>query len=323
MKEVKPPKKPLIFYYLCAFVMIVLLNQLLFPSVWAPRIQEVDYSTFLSMLDEEKVAQVDVQSNQILFIDNEDPANYYCTGVMDDPNLVDRLEQSGATTINGDNITTGTIYADIIHLGGQMDVYQTAYGFSLGGYIGYMSGMSASGSSTPGIAIASSNEAAVVICTTNGARMGCDGVSTVTCTGTQVEIYSAYSVFLEGDTVYINGEPAATSDARLKTDARQDVDSYLGVFDKLRPVTFIYEGHKRRHMGLIAQEVQQTLADEGISEADFAALCTEPVSEKFPEGLYTLRYGEIQIMTIAKVQQMAREIAGLKEQVAALSAGKE
>ena len=97
MKEVKPPKKPLIFYYLCAFVMIVLLNQLLFPSVWAPRIQEVDYSTFLSMLDEEKVAQVDVQSNQILFIDNEDPANYYCTGVMDDPNLVDRLEQSGAT----------------------------------------------------------------------------------------------------------------------------------------------------------------------------------------------------------------------------------
>ena len=231
------------------------------------------------------------------------------------------LEQSGATTINGDNITTGTIYADIIHLGGQMDVYQTAYGFSLGGYIGYMSGMSASGSSTPGIAIASSNEAAVVICTTNGARMGYDGVSTVTCTGTQVEIYSAYSVFLEGDTVYINGEPAATSDARLKTDARQDVDSYLGVFDKLRPVTFIYEGHKRRHMGLIAQEVQQTLADEGISEADFAALCTEPVSEKFPEGLYTLRYGEIQIMTIAKVQQMAREIAGLKQQVAALSAG--
>ena len=231
------------------------------------------------------------------------------------------LEQSGATTINGDNITTGTIYADIIHLGGQMDVYQTAYGFSLGGYIGYMSGMSGSGSSTPGIAIASSNEAAVVICTTNGARMGYDGVSTVTCTGTQVEIYSAYSVFLEGDTVYINGEPAATSDARLKTDARQDVDSYLGVFDKLRPVTFIYEGHKRRHMGLIAQEVQQTLEDEGISEADFAALCTEPVSEKFPEGLYTLRYGEIQIMTIAKVQQMAREIAGLKEQVAALSAG--
>ena len=67
-------------------------------------------------------------------------------------------EDSGATTINGDNITTGTIYADFIHLGGQMDVYRTSDGFSLGGYIGYMSGRTATGSTTSGIAIASQNE---------------------------------------------------------------------------------------------------------------------------------------------------------------------
>lgn len=240
------------------------------------------------------------------------------------------LEESGATTINGDNITTGTVYADVIHLGGQMDVYRTASGFSLGGYIGYMQGMTASGSSTAGIAIASSNEAAVVICTTNGVRMGYDGVSTVVCTSTQVSISSDQSIYLSadgvylyGDTVLINGEPATTSDARIKTQKQYDVEKYLGVFDKLKPCTFIYEGHKRRHMGLIAQEVQEVLANEGIPESDFAALCTEPSSEEWPDGLYTLRYGEIQIMAIAKIQQMAAEIAELKEQVAALSAGKE
>ena len=68
---------------------------------------------------------------------------------------------------------------------------------------------------------------------------------------------------------------------------------------------------------------KEALAAEGIPESDFAALCTEPPSEERPDGLYTLRYGEIQIMAIAKIQQMAAEIAELKEQVAALSAGKE
>ena len=225
------------------------------------------------------------------------------------------LEDSGATVINGDNVTTGTIFADYIHLGGQMDVYQTSSGFSLGGYIGYMSGMSASGSTTAGIAIASSNEAAVVICTTNGARMGYDGVSTVVCTSTQVSI--------TGDTVFINGEPQTTSDARLKTEKQYDVEKYLGVFDRLRPCTFVYSGHKRRHMGLIAQEVQEALAAEGIPESDFAALCTEPPGEERPEGLYTLRYGEIQIMAIAKLQQLAAEIKELKGKVAALKDGGE
>lgn len=223
------------------------------------------------------------------------------------------LEESGATTINGDNITTGTIYADVIHLGGQMDVYRTASGFSLGGYIGYMSGMSASGSSTAGIAIASSNEAAVVICTTNGARMGYDGVSTVVCTSSQVSI--------TGDTVFINGEPQTTSDARLKTEKQYDVEKYLGVFDRLKPCTFVYEGHTRRHLGLIAQEVQEALAAEQIPESDFAALCTAPPNEEQPDGLYTLRYGEIQILAIAKIQQMAAEIQELKAEIAGMKSG--
>ena len=93
--------------------------------------------------------------------------------------------------------------------------------------------------------------------------------------------------------------------------------------NKLRLHVEHIANNKRRHLGLIAQEVQEALADEGIPESDFAALCTEPPGEERPDGLYTLRYGEIQIMAIAKIQQMAEEIAKLKEQVAALSAGKE
>lgn len=223
------------------------------------------------------------------------------------------LEDSGATTINGDNITTGTIFADIIHLGGQMDVYRTASGFSLGGYIGYMSGMTASGSSTAGIAIASSNEAAVVICTTNGARMGYDGVSTVVCTSTQVSI--------SGNSVFINGESQTTSDAARKTEVRYDVADYLSVFDRLKPCTFRYTDGSRRHMGLIAQEVQAALAEEGIDEKDFAAVCTIPAGEDFPDGLNTLRYGEIQIMAIAKIQQMAKQIEALEAEIAGLRTG--
>ena len=211
---------------------------------------------------------------------------------------------SGTTLISGDCIRTGQVSANYIHLGGKMDVYRTSVGSLFGGYIGYMSGMMASGTSTAGIAIASSNEAAVVICTTNGARMGYDGVSTVVCTATQVSI--------RGDSVFINGMEQTSSDERIKTEKRYDVDRYLGIFDRLKPCTFVYEGHKRRHMGLIAQEVQQVVADEGVSESDFGAICTIPKSEDFPDGLYTLRYGEIQIMAIAKIQQLEKKIKDLE-----------
>lgn len=215
--------------------------------------------------------------------------------------------KDGNTTVSGDCITTGEITANYIHLGGQMEVYRTATSNTFGGYIGYMSGMTASGTSTAGIAISSSNEAAVVICTTNGTRMGYDGVSTVVCTETQVSI--------RGDSVFINGMEQTSSDERIKTEKQYDVGEYLNVFDKLKPCTFVYEGHKRRHMGLIAQEVQETLAEEGIDEKNFAAICTIPESEDFPDGLYTLRYGEIQIMTIAKVQQLDRRLSELEAKI--------
>ena len=211
----------------------------------------------------------------------------------------------GRTSISGDNIDTGEISARYIRLGGQMEVYEsTSSRADVGGYIGFMSGASATGESTDGIAIANYTERAVVICTNRGARMGYDGVSTVVCTSSQVSI--------NGDTVYINGEPQSASDARLKTDVQYDVDDYLTVFDKLKPATFVYNGHKRRHMGFLAQEIQETLKEEGIPEEHFAALCTEVPNEERPMGMYSLRYGELQIMTVAKVQQMDKRLKELE-----------
>mgnify|MGYP001863593015 CR=1 FL=1 len=211
----------------------------------------------------------------------------------------------GRTSISGDNIDTGEISARYIRLGGQMEVYEsTSSRADVGGYIGFMSGASATGESTDGIAIANYTERAVVICTNRGARMGYDGVSTVVCTSSQVSI--------NGDAVFINGEPQSASDARLKTDVQYDVDDYLNVFDKLKPATFVYNGHKRRHMGFLAQEIQETLKEEGIPEEHFAALCTEVPNEERPMGMYSLRYGELQIMTVAKVQQMDKRLKELE-----------
>lgn len=211
----------------------------------------------------------------------------------------------GNTTVSGDCITTGEISARYIKLGGQMEVYESLRSSAdVGGYIGYMTGMSSAGSTTSGIAITNYTERALMICTSSGARMGYDGVNTVVCTSSQVSI--------NGDTVFINGEPQSASDARLKTDVQYDVDDYLTVFDRLKPATFVYNGHKRRHMGFLAQEIQETLKEEGIPEEHFAALCTEVPNEERPMGMYSLRYGELQIMTVAKVQQMDKRLKELE-----------
>ena len=96
MKEVKSPKKPLIFYYLIALLIIMLLNSLFFPKVLSGKVEEVSYDKFLTMVDEGKINEVDLQSNQIVFSDKEEKPNYYKTGRLDDPEIVSKLYASGA-----------------------------------------------------------------------------------------------------------------------------------------------------------------------------------------------------------------------------------
>ena len=97
MKEVKPPKKPIFFYYCVALLIIILINSFVYPRIAKTQIKNVDYGTFLDMLDEKNVKEVEIEDEQIVFTDNADPTGYYTTGRMDDPELVDRLHDSGAT----------------------------------------------------------------------------------------------------------------------------------------------------------------------------------------------------------------------------------
>lgn len=90
MNEVKKPKKPLIFYYAIVVAVILLLNLLVFPSVLERQVKEVDYGTFMTMIDNGNIGQVEIQTNQIVFTD-KDKTNIYKTGKMDDPTLMERL----------------------------------------------------------------------------------------------------------------------------------------------------------------------------------------------------------------------------------------
>ncbi len=95
MKEVKNNKKPFIYYYTIVIVIMILLNLFVFPKVLSPSVKEVGYDTFLTMLDNREIKQVQVEDNQIIFSDNQNPVNYYKTGIFNDPDLVNRLQTAG------------------------------------------------------------------------------------------------------------------------------------------------------------------------------------------------------------------------------------
>ena len=95
MEEQKSPKKPLIFYYVIVILVIMLINMLLVPSISKQRVIEVDYGTFMQMTYADQIGMVQIQPNQILFT-NKDGTQIFCTGIIQDDNLVDRLYQHGA-----------------------------------------------------------------------------------------------------------------------------------------------------------------------------------------------------------------------------------
>ena len=96
MKKVEKPKKPLIFYYLIALIILVLLNTFLFPNILGKnKVKEVDYGTFLTMVEGKEVSKVELNGDTIYFTDNSEEPKYYETTTFDDPDLVNRLEDAG------------------------------------------------------------------------------------------------------------------------------------------------------------------------------------------------------------------------------------
>ena len=95
MKEVKPSKKPLAIYYAIVLLVLLVINLVVMPWLAERQVQEVDYGTFMSMTEQENIGKVDIQSNQIIFTD-KDNKQIYKTGLMNDPELTQRLYDAGA-----------------------------------------------------------------------------------------------------------------------------------------------------------------------------------------------------------------------------------
>ena len=95
MNEVKTPKKPLVFYYGIAMVVLLLLNMLVMPLITQHQVEEVDYGTFIKMTESKEIGQVEIEDNQILFT-SKDKSKIYKTGLLNDDGLVQRLYDSGA-----------------------------------------------------------------------------------------------------------------------------------------------------------------------------------------------------------------------------------
>ena len=95
MNEVKQPRKPLIYYYSVAMVVLLLFNFLVMPMLAESRVQEVDYGTFMTMTEEGNIGLVQIDSTQITFTDKEEK-QIYKTGLLDDPGRTERLHAAGA-----------------------------------------------------------------------------------------------------------------------------------------------------------------------------------------------------------------------------------
>ena len=95
MKEVKNPKKPLFFYYGVILLVVILLNLIAGPMLMQHQVKDVDYGTFLSMIADKNIGEVEIDNSEIIFTDKSNETTYK-TGKMDDPQLVQRLYDSGA-----------------------------------------------------------------------------------------------------------------------------------------------------------------------------------------------------------------------------------
>ena len=88
-------KKPMLTYWVIAIIVFLILNTFVFPNLFRRQVEQTDYSTFLQMIEEKNIGEVSVEDTQITFSDKSG-GHIYKTGTMNDPDLVNRLEEAGA-----------------------------------------------------------------------------------------------------------------------------------------------------------------------------------------------------------------------------------
>ena len=106
MKKIDKPKKPLMYYYMIILIVLVLFNTIVSPMIIRNKIKQVDYGTFMTMTEELKIDKVEIDNHEVLFTDKD--GTVYCTGKMDDPDLVNRLHDANVSftqEINQENNT--------------------------------------------------------------------------------------------------------------------------------------------------------------------------------------------------------------------------
>ncbi len=108
MKEVKSPRRPLIYYYGIVLLILLIFNLIVAPLLSSSQIVEVDYGTFMSMIENEEIGSVEITDTQIYFTDTEDTV-VYTTGLMQDATLTERLYEAGATFTSEIEETTSPI----------------------------------------------------------------------------------------------------------------------------------------------------------------------------------------------------------------------
>ena len=97
MKQVQKPRKPLIVYYLIAIAVLILFNSFVFPAIVGGNVEEVDYGTFLTMVENKEVSKVQLEGESIYFTDKSEDSRQYETTRFDDPDLVNRLLDADVT----------------------------------------------------------------------------------------------------------------------------------------------------------------------------------------------------------------------------------
>lgn len=203
------------------------------------------------------------------------------------------LKTAGKTTINGGNITTGTITANNVGVSNRFSVYSGGW---LYGYMGC--GYGSDGSSyTYGAMLASANDKNYVIATNTGVRMTAGG-SSLYCVSGGVHASSALVI---------------DSDRRVKADISYDLKRYEDFFLRLRPCVYRRraEDTRRLHAGFVAQDVEQALGGAGLGCEDFAALVKDPRLD--PE--YSLAYGEFAALNTYMIQRLMERVIALERRM--------
>ncbi len=239
------------------------------------------------------------------------------------------LSSAGSTTINGSNITTGTISASRIRLFSSMAVYTGSSGSTIGGYIGYTT---SANDGSAGIHMQKGN--GEVVATSNGAKLTYGGTSN------QVSVYSGgASVGISGSNFFFSasnfysdedanlgtklnpwGEiwgansSVSVSDRNKKNSIEPMDDRYLMLFDYLLPYRFKFDNgtSDRYHPGFISQDVEDALGLSGLDSKEFGGFVKD-VDPNTGKDLYFLRYEEFIAILVLKIKQLEKRIQAQEE----------